>query len=131
MSPGSLSEPARTLVRQHIDSVGLLDLLIILYGDPRSGWSAGRMAKQMRTSAKWAAAQMQTLQRAGILGYTEAGGEPVWSYAPADDALDDAVRDLVEACRLDWPEVTREVMSLRGSGAQAFSDAFRLRKRDG
>ena len=131
MSRGPLTDAARALIRQHIDSVGRLDLLIIVYGDTASGWSAERMAKQMRTSAKWAAGQMTALQEAGILKCAETAGGRVWSYAPADDAVAEAVRDLVEACRLDWPEVTREVMSLRGSGAQAFSDAFRLRKRDG
>lgn len=118
------------LIRQHIESVGRLDLLIVLYGDRASRWSAERMARQMRAPTKWAQGQMEALQRAGILSCVDEGA-PTWSYAPADDATAAAVDELVAACRLDWPGVTREVMSLRANGAQAFSDAFRLRRRDG
>lgn len=131
VSSDALPDVARTLIRQHIDSVGRLDLLLILYGDPRVRWSAARMSRQMHTSARWAEGQMEALAAAGILGRATVEGEAGWAYDPADDATAEAVQELVNACRLDWPSVTREVMSLRPTGAQAFSDAFRLRRRDG
>lgn len=129
--PGPLSAPARALVRQHIDSLGRLDLLLLLHGDPSSRWTAARMAKQVRTSAKWTQTQMEEMERAGLLSCADTGEDSAWSYDPADEAIAEAVQDLVGACRMDWPGVTREVMTLRGSGAQAFSDAFRLRRDDG
>lgn len=119
------------LIRQHIDSVGRLDLLLVLYGDPTSRWTAERMGRQMRAPVKWTQGQMRDLQGAGILSCVDSEAGPAWAYDPADDATAAAVNHLVDACRLDWPGVTREVMSLRSSGAQAFSDAFRLRRRDG
>lgn len=125
-----MSERALALVRQHVDSVGRLDLLIVLYGDPRVRWTAGRMAKQMKAPAKWAQTQMRALERAGVLSCRESDEGPAWGYEPADEQVAEAVQDLVEACRLDWPAVTREVMSLRPGGAQAFSDAFKLKRRN-
>lgn len=131
MSSGVLSDRALILVRQHIDSVARLDLLLILYGDPRVRWTAARMGSQMRTPARWATAQMRTLELAGIASCLDAADGSAWSYDPADEEIAGAVQELVEACRRDWPAVTREVMSLRAGGAEAFSDAFRLRRHDG
>lgn len=129
MSSAELTDAARRLLVQHIDAVGKLDLLLMLHGDPGRAWTAERMGRQMRASAKWAQAQMESLERARLLRRQGDGGDPGWVYDPLDAELARAVDDLVSACRLDWPGVTREVMSLRGGGAQAFSDAFRLRKR--
>ena len=131
MSSGGLPDAALSLIRTHIDSVGRLDLLLIMYGDPRVRWSATRMGKQMRAPAKWATAEMKALERAGIAKRDATGDEPAWSYDPADEQTSAAVGELVNACRIDWPAVTQEVMRTRSSGAQAFSDAFRLRRRDG
>ena len=131
VSSGPLSDAACRLVREHIESMGRLDLLIVLYGDPRASWSAKRMGRQMRAPVRWAEAQMQSLQRAGILACTDTDDGPAWSYGPTDDGTAAAVQELITACQLDWAAVTREVMSLRPSGAEAFSDAFRLRRRDG
>ena len=131
MSSAPLSEDARALIRAHVPSVGRLDLLLVLYGDPRMAWTAARMAKQMRASVRWAASQLQALEAAKVLAADADGDERSWRYAPAEARTADAVESLVSACRMDWPAVTREVMQTRPSGAEAFSDAFRLRRRDG
>ena len=127
MSPEALPDEARELIRRHIDSLARLDVLLVLYRDPGDRWSAARMGRQMRASAKWARGQMQALERAG---FADCAADE-WAYAPADERTDRATKALVDACRADWPAVTREVMGARASGAQAFSDAFRFRRRDG
>lgn len=131
MSTDALSDAARRLILEHIDSVGRLDLLLVLYGDPRDRWTAARMARQMRAPEKWTLAQLRALTDAGILRCDSSGADPAWSYDPADEPRSTAVQELVTACRLDWPAVTEVVATRRPSGAQAFSDAFRLRRGDG
>ena len=126
-----LSEAACELIRRHIDSVGRLDLLLALYEEPGAAWSAGRMGRQMLARARWAELQLTALEAAGILRSREDGGERRWAYDPADAATAEAVQDLYEACRADRPSVTREIMRTRPSAAQAFSEAFRLRRRSG
>lgn len=127
--PQDVPRVARRLIERHIDSVGRLDLLLVLYGDPRERWSGDRMAKQMRTPLRWTVAQMEALREAGIAGVEGNGDDRAWSYDPADDETADAVQELVSACRQDWPLVTKLVIDSRAGGAQAFSDAFRLRRK--
>lgn len=126
-----LSDAARILIRRHIDSVGRLDLLLTLHGDPRVRWSADRMARQMRASQRWSEGQLVALEEAGLL-VREPGPEgDAWHFSPRTSELAEAMEDLVSACRLDWPGVTREVVILRPGGADAFSDAFRIRRSNG
>jgi hypothetical protein len=119
-----LTEGARRLVESAVDSVGRLDVLALLHADPQVAWSAAGVAKRMRTSRRWAKAQLKALEEAGLLREREGG---TWSYDPAD-AKRGAAEDLMTADAQDHPAVVAAIFATRPAGAQAFSDAFRLRR---
>lgn len=131
MASDPLTPAARRLIRDRIHSVGRLDLLVLVVDAAGRDVSATQLARQMRAPGRWAAAQAEALEAAGILSGQGSGRERTWTYDPVDAPTREAVADLVTACRSDWRAVVREVMGLRSSGSTAFSDAFRLRRPDG
>ncbi len=119
-----LPVPVRALIRDHINSVGALELLLTLRSEPERLWSVDALCERLECPPSWAQLQLDAMRYSG---FVEPDGDG-WRYAPADARRREAVDALDEAYRLQTRDVLRFVFTRAADDLQAFSDAFRVRR---
>lgn len=114
----------RALIRDHIRSVGELELLLTLHSEPERLWSVDELCERLECPPSWAQLHLDVMRDGGFVAPDGDG----WRYAPADARRREAVDALDEAYRLHTREVLRFVFTRAGDDLRAFSDAFRVRR---
>lgn len=127
--PGSrVPREVSVFLRDHVQSITQLDLLLLLHGAAGRPWTAAHVAAELRVPERFVTGQLVDLARAGVL----TGGDdepPTWRidrsgpYTAVVDELADVVRRRKRA-------VQDLILSAPSSDVQLFSDAFRLRRKD-
>jgi DNA-binding IclR family transcriptional regulator len=90
------------LLEGSLTSVGSLELLLLLHGEPRRSWRADELSAALSSPSSWTALQLETLERADLI----AGGTDGWRYAPGTHELERAMDDLARLWRVDRRRVT-------------------------
>lgn len=114
----------RALIRDHIRSVGELELLLTLHSEPERLWSVDDLCDRVECPPSWAQLHLEVMRDGG---FVEPDGD-CWRYAPADARRRDAVDALDEAYRVHTRDVLRLVFTRAADDLQVFSDAFRVRR---
>ena len=104
-----LTRDAERLVERHLDSAGLLDLLLLLRGRPDRAWTAGEICDELRCPPGWPGEQLRRLRAAGLAAREGDGHR----YAPATPRLAAAVDSLAGTWRRDRARVTRLILAPR------------------
>ena len=99
----NLSSPAQRLITRYVDSVGTLDLLLLIHHERERDWSLDELREQLRAPAAWTAEQLGRLATAGVL--VELDGR--FRYQP-DHEFGTAVDELA---RHDRAAVTRMIFA--------------------
>lgn len=97
-----LTRDAERLVEQHIDSAGLLDLLLLLRGTPDRAWTEEEICAELQCPPGWPGEQLRRLRAAGLAAREGAGHR----YAPGTPRLEAAVDSLAGAWRRDRARMT-------------------------
>ena len=124
--------PATARFLQHtLESVRQLEVLLRLRAAPERAWTPHEVSEDLRSSAGWAAQQLEDLRDKHLVGLAEgAGGEPAYRYAPATSELSsvvDAAADLFE--RRKATVIALIFGDAKEDPVQSLSDAFRIRRR--
>ncbi len=119
--------PVRQFVAEHISSAVQLELLLLLRRDPARAWPPAIAAREMRMPVSWAAGQLAAMRATGLLAVQDER-EPAYCYAPPA-RLARVIDDLADAYRNRKTRVVSLIFE-DSSDAQAFADAFRIRRRD-
>ncbi|HEX3465915.1 MAG TPA: hypothetical protein VHS78_17845 [Candidatus Elarobacter sp.] len=108
-------------MRHSIDSVELLEVLLLLREDRARAWTAEQLSAELRSSPHSIARRLAHLQRRRLAA-VESGS---WRYAGAakDDRL---VRRLAELYRERPTTVIDFIFSPPSDTLQSFSDAFKV-----
>jgi len=122
----ALPRDVRRFLADHVRSVGDLELLMLLHGDPERTWSPEVLCEALRCPPSWPTARLEAMAAAGLVARDGTG----WRFQPADDDLQRAADALAHEYRLRTREVVRFIFSAPGGGVTAFADAFRLRRDD-
>lgn len=118
-------EDVRRFIGDSIDSVQQLEILLFLRNDPNRSWSADEVGQSLYISPQPAELRLLGLKARNLLA---ASGTPsVYRYAPQTAELDAVVARLADLYRERRVTVITLIYS-RPLPAQAFADAFRLRK---
>lgn len=103
----ALSRSAEQLIARHIDSVGALDLLLLVHEHRDRDWSADELCEIVRCPDGWAAEQIARLEALDLLDEVvperyryRSGGR----HGPA-------VEEIARACRRDRAAVTRLIFA--------------------
>jgi hypothetical protein len=93
MNDDTIPEQVQSFIAAHIDSVIVLEVLLLLYREPEREWSQGDIAAELRIEADWTRTRLQGLTRAGLV--CETGPPPhVYRYYPESLGLNAAVAAL-------------------------------------
>lgn len=129
MSSDDIPKEVRALLTDCIDSVGQLELLLLVRKDPGRFWSASDIARELRTGVKWAEAELANLCRAGFLAATGAGPAQ-YRYVPGTTELDQAVAALATCYAQRRVTITAMIFAKPVDKLRTFADAFRFRKEE-
>ena len=102
-----LTRAAERLIFRHIDSVGALDLLLLVHATRDRDWGLGELCEALRCPEPWAEGQLRKLSAIGLLATPQRGR---YRYARGRQ-YGPAVDDVARACRRDRAAVTRLIFA--------------------
>jgi hypothetical protein len=85
MNEDAIPDEVRRLIAAHIDSVIVLEVLLLLYREPEREWSQEEVAQELRIEADWTQARLKELTRARLVCET---GPPPHGYRYYPQSLD-------------------------------------------
>lgn len=124
MAADSLPTGVAHLIRQHIESVLQLEILLLLHGTG-AAWTLSEIAGELRVDEPAILRWLDDLVRRGLV---MASGGPGAAYQlnPRSDVV--AVRALADAYRERRVAVISAIFERPSDAVRSFADAFRLRK---
>jgi hypothetical protein len=122
-----IPEGVRRFLLQCIDSVEQLEVLLHLYRTPEQTWSSESIARLLYSNPASIAHRLARLHANGLLAETSGS---VYRYQPKTAELDATVSQLAETYRQRRVAVITVIASKPMENVRAFSEAFRLRKKD-
>lgn len=122
-----LPDNVHRFIYQHVASVEQLEVLLLARRSPGRSWSAEDMARELYSHPTSIAGRFQALLGAGLLRET---GPGYFQYAPRTMELDAAVSRLDDMYRERRVAVIAAIASKSVENVRAFSDAFRIRKKE-
>jgi hypothetical protein len=105
-----------------------LEVLLLLHGTPQVGWTTDRIARELYSTPSSIKGRLGTLLKQDLV--VAAGDPAIYHYQPGTPALHTAVQRLAETYRDRRVAVVTLIASKPMENVRAFSDAFRLRKKD-
>jgi predicted transcriptional regulator len=125
MSVSDLPEEVRQFISEYIQTVGALDLLILLKRSPSRLWSLDEIAQELRTSAIGVAGFLANFITSGLV--SEHDGSK-YSYNNTANKLDSVVNNLAHQYSLRPVAVVNAIYSTPSDKIQTFADAFKFKK---
>jgi hypothetical protein len=114
-------------VRERVDSVAQLEVLLRLREDPQQAWTAEDVSQELKLTRENAHEQLQLLVAQGV-ARVETGHSDQFLYAPRDPALREVLDRLAAAYEQRRVTVITLIYSKPVDKVRTFADAFRLRK---
>jgi hypothetical protein len=102
-----LSRAAERLIAHHVDSVGALDLLLLLHGDRERNWHADELRAALRCPKSWIDVQLARLVALELVDETSAERFR-YRHGPRFGLT---VDEVARACRRDRAAVTRRIFA--------------------
>lgn len=126
MAEGPSPEVRRFLL-EHIASVAQLEVLLLLRANPAEGWSAERLAGELRVALPWARDQLEDLRARGLLE-REAGDPPTYRFRARTPELERTANALARDYILHRVTIIEIIYTKPSDSLRSFSDAFRLKR---
>jgi len=114
-------------INQHVASVEQLEVLLLARRSPGRSWSPHDMARELYSHPSSIAGRFEALLAAELLRETAPG---YFQYAPRSVELDATVARLEDLYRERRVAVISAIASRAVENVRAFSDAFRIRKKE-
>jgi hypothetical protein len=108
----AFSADVRRLVIEHVNSIGALDLLLLLRGGQQEWWTVEDVSRDLRCPPRWAAMQLEQMRHARLL---ESGDDGRYAFRPRGARLAVAVKALEEAYTTRKRDVLRLILSVRAT----------------
>ncbi|MES2765377.1 MAG: hypothetical protein V4642_05895 [Bacteroidota bacterium] len=124
MGASDLSDEVRQFLREHIQTVGALDTLLLLQRNSTRAWSLDDIARELRTSPLGVAGFIREFITNGLV--EEEGAQ--YKYHPANSKLEAAVHSLSRDYSIRPVAVVNAIYSTPDDKIQTFADAFKFKK---
>jgi hypothetical protein len=115
----------RKFILDHIDSVELLEVLLLLKAEPNRDWSAQDVSVKLCTAAESAAHRLEYLSGLGLASIHQPPA--VFRYAAAGEG-DRLISELSDVYKERRVAVISLIYSKPTDQVKAFADAFKIRK---
>jgi AraC-like DNA-binding protein len=122
-----LPDDVHRFIHQHVASVELLEVLLLARRSPGRKWSVEDVSRELYSHPTSIARRFEALLGSGFVRETAPG---VVQYAPRTMELDAAISRLAELYRERPVAVITAIASSSIENVRAFSDAFRIRRKE-
>jgi hypothetical protein len=123
----SLPDDVQLFLYQHISSVEQLEVLLITRRSPGRSWSAAEMADELYSHPSSINQRFQALLGAKVMRETAPGH---FQYAPESSELDATIGRIDTMYQERRVAVISLIASKPNESVKAFSDAFRIRRKE-
>jgi hypothetical protein len=117
----------QSLLAEAVDSIGTLELLLLLYRDPSREWSAEAASAQLRAERRWARGRLESLTAAGLACRNGDRRNRRYRYYPSGMDRNAAVAELARTYAQRPQAVHAFVHSRPVEALRRFAGAFVLR----
>lgn len=124
MAQTGVPTEVRRFITAEIDSVGQLEVLLLLRGAPDKDWTAQEVARALVSQQDSAASWLARMEIRGLLSVTDGA----YRYAPATAEMARTIDRLAEAYAHYRVAVIGLIFSKPAEHVTLFSDAFRIRR---
>ncbi len=124
----ALPEDVRRFILSRIDSVEQLEVLLLMHRAPGAVWTPEAIARELYSTPSSVRGRLESLVRQELVA---AEGTPAsFHYRPQAPSLVPTIDRLAECYRQRRVAVITLIASKPLENVRAFSDAFRLRRKD-
>ncbi|HWL65469.1 MAG TPA: hypothetical protein VNP73_05790 [Actinomycetota bacterium] len=128
MGQKDVSKNVRDFLARFIDSVELLEVLLLARAAPEKAWSTKDVARALTLSDESADLRLRQLAGRGLLAADIKGG--TFTYSPESADMDKTIDDVAETYAKRRTTVIGLIFSGPSPSVRGFADAFRLRDED-
>lgn len=123
-----LPEHVEQFILDHVDSVELIDVLLLLKRNQGKAWTPEEVSQRLYTTPKSAANRLAALRASRVAAAEDGPQQTTYRFGPATGELARAVEDLEQAYGSRRTTVINLVFSKPDEKIRTFADAFRLRE---
>ncbi len=127
MSVEDIQNPVLSFIREHIESVEQLEILLLLYHRKDRSWTPEEIAKELRSSAHSARKRLGDFEAKGFVRKIETLSHS-FQYNSHDSAIDAQIQALAEAYQVRRMTIIDIIFSKPLDKIQVFADAFKFRE---
>lgn len=120
----NIPQEVKEFLRKHINSVGQLEILFLLYKNPERDWSPKELSLELRTNQSLAERQLQELSRSSLVLIDDQGR----GRCCTEQEQVDLVGRLVAFYNLRRAVVIEFIYSQPLEHIRSFADAFKIKK---
>jgi predicted transcriptional regulator len=117
----------KALILEKIDSIGQLEILILLAQTPGEKWDAIAVSKHLRGNASSVEKQLKHLHTYGLISI-HTGEETRFSYPPLDEKTSQILKDLPEQYSRLRHRLISMIYNKPREHIQALVDSFKIGK---
>jgi hypothetical protein len=129
MTFSGIPADVRAFVREHIDSLEQLEVLLLVHRSAPRRWSAAAVSRELRIDVASAARRLADLHGRRLLERAGDGDEAEYWHAP-DSAHDSVLRDLAATYAERRVTLIEFIFAAPVREVRVFADAFRIRKKE-
>lgn len=125
-----LPDDVRRFLDEHIESLEQLEILRVIAEDPAREWRVSELAAEIQAEPSVAASHVTALAGRGLVIASSREGETVARHGTATPELGGRLAAVLTAYRERPVTMIKLVYARANERLRAFSDAFRLRKKE-
>jgi hypothetical protein len=130
MSELKLIDELKSFIRDNIDSIEQIEVLLLMRENKEKYWNAMEVSKELRSAPESVSKRLNKLYDRKLVEI-RSEYENTYKYCPQSELLDKAVELLAEAYKNKRFSVINLVFSRPTERLKTFSDAFRIKSSGG
>lgn len=126
---GPIPESLRRFILLHIDSVELLNVLLLLHSRPDQSFTLQEIEQEIRSSLIAIQKRLDDLYARKILNTVE-GNTDLHRYLPKNDEIAASIDELATYYQTYSNRIIELIFSRQSEALRSFADAFRIKKEE-
>lgn len=129
MAKPHISEELKTFIKDKIQTVLRLEVLLLLHDQQFRSFTAGEIAKEMGFGTEATQHQLTALEAMGLVAQSTTD-ESKYKYQPANETLGSTVERLATAYSTQRVPILSVILAQTSDRPRLFAEAFRIIRRE-
>lgn len=129
MAKEHISESLKTFIREKIQTVLRLEVLLLLQHHPSRSFTVAEVANELGFEKDAAKDQLRALEEIGVIAHSNSD-KPTYTYHPANATLRSMVEQLAAGYAKQRVPVLSTILADHSDRTRLFAEAFRIIRRN-